>query len=266
MTRSVSTSSVHDGNSSKRPRDETAASADFSENSEMLNKIQQMFEASNAKIEAKIDASISRVEQRITCVEKQFSSFRLDCTDNINKLAAAVTEVRVGLTSTAQRLDRLEKSNDLLISGVPYVANESLQQLFRNLSTCLAYSDTDMPLVDLRRLSRLPITTGSSPPIVCQFAIRNARDEFFRRYLKTRNLSLRNVGFDSDQRVYMNENLTPHARNIRTEAIKMKKDGVLLKVFTRNGVVYIQRREGSEAEPITDINYLKAASSLNLSS
>lgn len=159
----------------------------------------------------------------------------------------------------------LEKSNDLLISGLPYVVNENLHQLFRNIAASLAYADSDLPLVDLKRLMRPPITAGSSPPIVCQFAFRNAREEFYKRYLKTRNMTLRTVGFDSDQRVYVNESLTLQARAIRTEAIKMKKNGILLKVFTRSGIVYVQRREGSAAEPINDISHLRAGFSSNLS-
>lgn len=269
ITRSTSTSSVHSdsGNTFKRPRDDLGTSAGTEDDScDMLTKIQQMFETSNSKIEAKIDSSISKLEERISGVEKQLSTFTSECTANINKLATAVTEVREWLASTSQRMDRFEKSNDLLISGIPYVNNENLQQLFRNLSTSLAYNVSDMPLVDLKRLKRMPIATGSSPPIACQFAFKNARDEYYARYLRTRNLTLRNVGFDSDQRVYLNENLTQQARTIRSEAIKLKKKGILEKVFTRNGIVYIQRVNGPEAEPINDVNGLRIGSSSNPSS
>lgn len=268
ITRSVSTSSMNcDGNTSKRLRDDFPHPSCVEHDcSDLLSKIQRMFEDSNAKIEGKIDSSISRVEHRISDVEKQLSTFQSECTGNINKLFSAVTEVRVGLSSTSQRLDRIEKRNDLLISGVPYVGNENLQQLFRNLATSLKFNASDTPLVDLKRLMRPPIAIGSTPLIVCQFAFKNARDEFYSRYLKTRSLSLRNVGFDSDARVYLNENLTPQARTIRSEAIKMKKKGMLLKVFTRNGVVYVQRGLETGAEPINEANQLKIRSSCNLSS
>lgn len=263
ITRSVSTSSVIDGNASKRPRDDTVTPAGAEENSDLLQKIKEMFEASNSKIEAKIDASVSMLEQRITSVEKQFSIFRSDCAANLNKLSTAITEVRNGVTAVSHRMDRLEKANDLLISGIPYAVNENLQNMFRNLASCLGYTDPDLPLVDLKRLMRLPITPGSSPPIACQFVFKNVRDEVYKRYLKSRNLTLRIVGFESDQRIYFNESLTPHARSIRTEAIKLKKNGTLLKVFTRNGIVYVQHKDRSEAEPINSVDQLRSQSSLN---
>lgn len=256
-----------DGNTSKRPRDDVANPLGVNDDSsDMLTRIKQMFEDSNTKIEAKIDSSISKLEHRIFGVERQLSNFKTECTENINKLSSAVAEVRVGMISTSQRLDRYEKCNDLLISGVPYVSNENLQQLFRNLAISLSYNADELPLVDLKRLVRPPIATGTTPLIICQFAFRNARNEFYTRYLKMRNLTLRNVGFDNDGRVYLNENLTQQARIIRSEAIKMKKKGLLLKVYTRNGVVYIQRANGSGAESINDISQLRVGAPLNLSS
>lgn len=267
ITRSVSTSSVtNDGNSSKRSRDDFAKPFGMdSDSCEMLVKIQEMFAESNSKIEEKIDNSVYKLENRITDVEKQLSCFRIECTDNINKLTTAVTEVRAGLLSTSQRIDRFEKCNDLIISGVPYVNNECLQQLFRKLAISLDYKDPALPLVDLKRLMRPPISTGSSPPIVCQFAIKNARDEFYRRYLRNRNFSLRILGFESDQRVYMNENLTQDARIVRAEAIKLKKKGLIQKVFTRNGIVHIQRGNSTVAEPINEIAHLGSKTQINLS-
>lgn len=222
ITRSVSTSSVSsEGNNNKRPRDDGLAMEES--DGDILSKIEQMFAASYAKIEAKIDSSNSKLEQRIGGVETMLTALKRECTENINSLSKTVTEVRCEIQSTAQRMDRFEKANDLIISGIPYSTNENLGQLFYILAKALAYNDLDRPIVDLKRLMRLPIAAGATPPIVCQFAFKNARDAFYGRYLKARNLTLRHLGFDSDLRVFLNENLTQHARDIRTYAVKMKK-------------------------------------------
>lgn len=119
ITRSVSTSSVcSDGNINKRPRDERLTDEDSE--GDLLEKIQQMFAASNQKIEAKIDASNSKLEGRITGVENLLFALKTECTNNINSLSMAVTEVRAEVKSTTERLDRFEKANDLIISGIPY--------------------------------------------------------------------------------------------------------------------------------------------------
>lgn len=264
ITRSVSTSSVYgDGNNNKRPRDDMQIDDD--PNCDLLSKIQQMFSISNAKIEAKIDASNAKLEDKIVEVENMLFALKAECTSSISSISTAVTEVRDELISTVRRLDRLEKASDLIISGIPYATNENLMDSFFKFAAVLGYNEVDRPIVDLKRLQRFPIPVGTTPPIVCQFAMKNARDSFYGRYLRTRNLSLRHLGFDNDRRVFFNENLTQHDRDIRTTAIKLKKNGALKNVFTRDGIVFVQRLNGSNAEPVVDIKQLAVHKSSNLS-
>lgn len=261
ITRSTSTSSVAsiDGNANKRLRDETGSPlADDSVNNiaDLWNRIQRMFADSNSKIEAMIESSHTKLENRIIAVESQLSALRTECTGSINQLALTVTEVQCEVQTNSLRVDHLERANDLIISGVPYTTNENLKQTFSILATRLEYQNCNLPMVDLKRLAKLPITSGATPPILCQFAFKNSRNEFYHRYLKTRNLTLRLLGFESDQRIYCNENLTQQARVIRTEAIKMKKRGSLTKVYTRNGVTFVQPADGTVAEPVYDVAQL----------
>lgn len=270
VTRSGSTSSVSsiDGTAYKRPREEAASVVDgdsVSSISDLWSKIQRMFLESNAKIEAKIESSHAKLENRINAVEHQLSALRTECTGNVEKLASTVTELRCEVRANSLRLDHLERANDLIISGVPYTSNEDLKQTFFTLAERLSFQRSDVPIVDLKRLAKMPIASGATPPIVCQFAFYNARNEFYQRYLKTRNLSLRHLGFESDQRIYLNENLTQQARAIRTEAIKLKKRGSVKKVFTRHGVIFVQACDGTVAEPVHDIDHLFEKIKPNLS-
>ena len=152
-------------------------------------KMQGMFEKTNEKIES----SKTELVERIAEVESQLSSVREECSISINKLEEAVGSVRHDLERTVETVDRSEKRDELIISGVPFQSNENLSNIFHNISLCLDYSETNLPLVELKRLARQPIARGAIVPILCEFTHRLARNEFYRRYLNRRSLCLRNV-------------------------------------------------------------------------
>lgn len=83
--------------------------------------------------------------------------------------------------------------------------------------------------------------------ILIQFAITVQRNEFYSRYLNSRSLSLSGIGFSVDKRIYINENLGPIVRNLRSKALQLKKAGKLRAVFTRSGVLFV-RRIGEDKE------------------
>lgn len=144
-------------------------------------------------------------------------------------------------------VDRSMRCNDLIVSGVPYITGENLPNYFVNWCKSLGYVDEFIPIVDIKRLTKNTPTNGTIYLILIQFAITVQRNEFYTRYLRTRKLSLTDIGFSTDRRVFVNENLVPAARELRTKALHMKKKGELAGVFTRMGVVYVKRRRPGEA-------------------
>lgn len=259
ITRSTSVSSLvgSDGNILKRSRgdlEKDSNMGDVVDLADLWQKIQGMFASSATlmeekfnTIESKIDTCKSDLEERIGGIELKLADLRDECNSSVKNIAVTVDALRHDLDFTTEGINRLGRSQDILISGVPYLQNENLLGLFRNMGNALGYKDNHLPMVSLRRMARDPITPGTMPPIVCQFALKNVRDEFYRSYLNLRSLSLRNFGFDSDNRVYINENLTEQARQIRSEALKLKKNGKLLRVYSRDGVVFVKGPGAAEA-------------------
>lgn len=257
LTRSTSTSSSSlntDGRLSKQNK-----SDDVETLSDLWNKIRRMFAESKSDIEGKIESCKTELEQKITGVEQQLSSLKMGCDVQIKDVSEAVSDVRHDLELTKRNVNRLTTTNELIISGVPYTSDENLTLIFQNISVALASTPSNVPNVYLKRLSKNPINIGSSPPILCQFALRGVRDEFYGRYLRQRSLNLRHIGFNNDNRVYINENLTMNDREIRTQAIKLKHQGRIQQVFTRNGVVYARMKNGDEAEPFYSLEQLFAS-------
>lgn len=210
-----------------------------------------------AKIESKIDSLKLDLENRINGLEMQLAQLKNDCASRIDVFSEAVVEVRADLNLTNNWIGRIEKYQDLIITGVPYTATEDLKVVYRKIATKLAFKKDEVPMVDLKRLAKTPISTGSTPPILCQFALRNERNTFYSKYLNQRDLNLEHIGFDNKNRIFINENLTAEDREIRTAAIKLKKEGRIQQVYSRDGVVHVKSR-GGPAEACYTIEHLRS--------
>lgn len=151
--------------------------------------------------------------------------------------------MRRDVFNNADAIARSNLSNDLIISGVPFIENEDLQYYFRTWCKTLGYVDNSIPIVDIRRLTRTPPRAGNVYFLLVQFAITNQRNDFFSSYLRSHSLNLNQIGFQTNKRVYVNENLTPAARKIKSIAIDLRKAGELVKVFSRGGEILVRRKD-----------------------
>ncbi|KAL9695245.1 hypothetical protein quinque_014530 [Culex quinquefasciatus] len=82
------------------------------------------------------------------------------------------------------------------------------------------------------------------------------RNAFYASYLNHRDLNLSHIGFQNTNRIYVNENLTKEDREIRAAALRLKKEGKVQKVYSRNGIVYAKGRGNAPAEPCPTLEHL----------
>lgn len=252
LTRSGSTSSASSTNNELPAQRAVPEFATIASLDDLWTRMQGMFERTYEKIES----SKTELAERITDVEGQLGKVREECSSRVDKLEETLSGVRLDLDHTTEAVHRMEKNDELIISGIPFQNNENLASIFLTISQSIGYSEDSSPFVELKRLARQPIARGATPPILCQFAHRLTRNEFYRKYLGKRNLSLRNIGFENDNRIFINENLTSKARSIRTEAIKQKKLGRIQSVTTRDGVVYVKFSGSGKLDAIHNIQQL----------
>lgn len=249
VTRSESASSLSaTGSSAKRSRDDLSKHDDDGEIGsldDLWSRMQSLLASSIERIEMKIENGNAILEKRISSIEDQLVTVREECSEKVSRLEGAVVAVRHDIDHSIEATHRMNKNKELIFSGIPYQGREDLQAIFRKIAVSIGWDENCIPLVDLQRLARAPIGSGTSPPVLCEFALRNTRNDFYKMYLSKRSLCLRDIGFESGNRIYINENLTTNAREIRAAAIKLKKLGQVQNVSTRNGIVFIKPK-GSE--------------------
>lgn len=242
----------------KRSRDDLDQTDDQVDNFDvLLMRMKQLIADGNARIEQKIDSNNAALVTEIASLRKEVNQLKSDCARDFKQMCEVQTKTEVDVLKNKDAINRLAKSADLILTGVPYNQSENTENIVKLLSYAIGYSESDCPPVYTKRLARTPIATGATPPILLQFAFKAFRDEFFFRYLSKKNLNMNQLGFEIDKRVFLNENLTESARRIKSMALKLKNSGRIKNVYSKDGTIYVKLREDDAAQPVFDVGQLK---------
>ena len=241
----------------KRSRDDLDQTDDQVEGFDvLLLRMKDLIAEGNARIEQKIDVNNAALVNEITSLRKEVHQLKADCARDFKQICDVQAKTEMDVRRNKDAVNRLAKSDDLILTGVPFSATENTNNIVKLLSAAIGYCESDCPPVYTKRLARTPIAAGSSPPILLQFAFRASRDDFFFRYLSKKNLNLNQLGFDVDKRVYLNENLTESARNIKGIALKLKSGGRIKNVYSKDGTIYVKPNDGEAAQPVFEVGQL----------
>lgn len=228
---------------------------------EQFTETKTMIHEMRTDLNKKIETIKTDLEGKLEAVSKDITSLRSDCATKFLQTDANVDALNDRLDGVSHAIDSLERCDDLIVSGVPFVEGEDLPAYFTAMLKHVGLDGSVPPSVDIRRLySRSP--NGSDGSFIkIQFALRNARDDFYYAYLGKHDLKLCHLGIDSTRRVYVNESLTDAARKVRAAAIRLKKDGKLSSVYTKRGVVHVKKLPNANPVAVLSENQLRQLAS-----
>lgn len=204
-------------------------------------------------------------------LDKRICDLRIDLenvSERVSRIEAVVDDVNLLKSEIRElKLQHLRQENsivaaDLRIIGIPYVENEDLKKIFYNIC-----QNFNIPVPDLRSIHRLKnrnnTKQGNSPDAVIIATLMSPYDKnFFLKnlsvYKKSNNniLSLNEIGFDSNSRFYINENLSNTNYYIFQQAMGLKKKKILQTVYTFKGLVYVKPGLNDDPICIEDVNAL----------
>lgn len=190
-----------------------------------------------------VNAKISTLDVKVNTINSTLST-KLDyAMETINRQAAEIVD-----------LQRLSCLSDGVIYGVPLLVNENLNDVFLRFCRKIAFQLDEYNVISVNR-QRKP-KTNESCPIFIKFLSPAVRNTFFACYLKNMNLTLRDLGFDVDKRVYFNECVSQATQQVYLKAMSFKKNGVLNRVHTYNGHVYVRCTDGTESIRVLNTAHL----------
>lgn len=168
------------------------------------------------------------------------------CNDEIQRLSSENVQLRGKINSLATELHALEQyshRSNLVIYGVPETENENIQHVMRRLATAIQFPDWSTSLVDA--VHRLGRRNNNDPrPIIIKFVSRQDRDEFLKKRKVRRNLKATDLGFSSENSIYINESLTSATRELLKLARDKAKEKNYSQVWTSNCSIFVRKEKG----------------------
>lgn len=214
-----------------------------------LEKIEQL--ASNVNKEVQfLHEEIIKIKSAESAWKQQFEIETNDRIDKKieNKLNEALA-VRTATQITDKSTNPLRKN--LIISGVPICAEEDVVSIINKIAQRIDFK-TENFIDNCYRIEKNADREGSnrqksSPIILLKFVTELARDEFLKCYfkhIKKKKLIQSSIGFNGNERVFVNEQLKPELQPVFKAAMALRKEGKLLQVASHSSNISVKTNRG----------------------
>lgn len=159
------------------------------------------------------------------------------------------------------RIDELERAvrmNELVISGVPYVADERIIDIVSNICKAIKFTGGIDSIETCFRLPTASNRRRTSSSIIVKFWGADAKNQFFKQYFVAKKLCTTMIGFTAKSRIYVNENLTKRNFEIFCKCRDLKRDGKIARFNTQRGRVVVRINGTGDANIINSLEQLRA--------
>lgn len=226
---------------------------------EMNNGVNTRLDSLSYEINTRIDTLTNSIETRIQNMDTKFDTVTEDLASKLHKAHLTINQQ----SKEIQEHDRKFHLTDGVFFGIPFVANENLNEIFLSLCRKINFEMDQYNVVSIHRQSTSK--KEHSSPIFVKFLSPAVRSHFFTCYLANLNINLRDIGFDVDKRVYFYESISKFAQIIFRKAIVLKKNNQLSRVHTFNGYVFVRLPNSLESIRVIDTNHLDSLVESSLS-
>jgi hypothetical protein len=218
---------------------------------------------------AEVSKKITDNEERINkAIDEKIADLReelkKDLTSRINQNekdtilnSKRIDQVDSKIGAVDNKIDMLARQNDLIVKGIPTLTNEKTLAIYHKIATAIGFSTETAPFVQIYRMGRKKPGSNVEPPLLVNFMNSHDKTRFYDKYFERKNLKLVDIGIDADQRIYINENLSPLNQKIYAEAMRRKREGKFFSVSTFHGVINVKQKQDGRFVPVRDLTELE---------
>lgn len=209
-------------------------------------------------MDKKLSSFSADVDERFQSV---IASSSRKCEETAAQVSADVSnrmdEMRAMHDFRLDKLERISLEKELIITGVPIETNDNPLGVVGDIVKALNCNLEQRDFTTAFRLKRNGVASSRPVPIVVRVYDNYVKQELLSCYFKRKNLNLKDIGFQTSSRIFINESLTKSNREIFNLASEAKKSNHIAKLFTRNGLVYVQRHDNDKPVCLQHINDLE---------
>lgn len=231
-----------------------------------------------------IQATVFEISQENRVLKKELTELKdsmafnekelQDIKDSLKKVSKANASIQKELVKAKEELEQTKQQLDKEKeeTGRVWCAFDDLEQYTRKNSLEIhgiperVYSDTESAVVkianaldvsiqpdDIEITHKLKGREGKRP-IIVKFCSHKTKSKLYKERIKLRNFKISDIfpsfstttaTFNQD-RIYINENLTPYRRDIVKEANQRKRNKTLTSVWTLDGKIYVKTSQEGE--------------------
>lgn len=231
------------------------------------------FDKLTEQIQTMIQAKFSEYkEDLLNEIDKRFNIIQSglhDVTERVTQLETVAVEIismQDEIKTLKTKLKRQENNTvacDLRLNEIPFNENEDLYDYFVKICATINVSVPAIKSIFRLRNQNNKNKNNSKDAVIIvkmwspydkNFFLKSLAN--FRKSNKDFFFCLRHLGFQSDNKFYVNENLTSHNFNILCAAVRLKKNHHIYSAFTMRGLVYIKKTANDHVVQIDNIEHL----------
>ena len=163
--------------------------------------------------------------------------------DDLDKKNKALQKQVDALSQNVLDLDQYHRRVNLEISGVPERKDEEPEkialQVAQVISSTVKADDIDIA----HRIGKQKEGNRRPRPIIIRFNNRRARNAVYDERRKLKDFTIKDLGFQGRDRIYINENLISTTRELLGEVNKARRDAGYEFLWTYHGRIYVKKNE-----------------------
>lgn len=161
------------------------------------------------------------------------------------------------LQDRIRNLEQYSRRCNIEISGIPATSNEDVKTIVEDVGAAIGMQ---MQQGDMAAAHRIPAYRKDRiPSLVVQFSSKELRDTWLSKYKAVKTLTANQVSkhFPQQQRVYINEHLSPDNKVFLATLKKKCRDINYAFVWCRDGKFFIRKSEGSKVQRVHSLSELE---------
>ena len=203
--------------------------------------------------------TIASLKSTVAGLEKQCANNEKDLVIARRTIEEQCEEI-AELHELQDHLEQYTRKNSLEIHGVPESAYRSTEEVVLKLAEAL---EVPVQSQDIEISHKLP--NKGMKAIIVKLVSHKMKTQLYKERVKLKNVNISDL-FPSATlatraeatRIFLNENLTSFRRKIVNRANEMRRDGLLLIVWTLEGKIFVKRSPNGSPIRINELEDLEA--------
>ena len=219
-----------------------------------MEKVSKNINTSKSEILGEISAQIADLHSKFNIITNRVKELEL----KINECDTLRAEINI-LKEKAEKQDSIAISSEIRINGIPSNKNENLYDVFKRI--CHVINIPTPNIQTIFRVKNKNNTQYNDGPIIVKLSSSYERNFLMRSFAVHRRqkrtlLTLEHIGLNSNQPIYINENLTKTNNTIMKAASKYKRENKFHAAYSLRGMVFIRISNNDAPLLIKSLNML----------